>query len=164
MAHIVTKVRDEAVRMFPAVLYFFAAFNLIVLTENLTAERYGAPTYRVAGATVAALMIGKVILLVDCLPIARAFRQRPLIYPAVWRTGMYVLAAILFVYLEHVIPLLLRHRSVSAAHQQLVMDMVWPRFSAMLVWLTVLFFLFAAAQELARVVGRRELRHLFFGR
>jgi hypothetical protein len=76
---------------------------------------------------------------------------------------MYVLAAILFVYLEHVIPLLLRHRSVSVAHQELVMDMVWPRFSAMLVWLTVLFFLFAAGQELARAVGRRELRHLFFG-
>jgi hypothetical protein len=163
MSHILTKARDEAVRLLPAVLFFFAAFNLILLTENLTAERYGAPTYRIVGATIAALMIGKIILLVDYLPVARAFRQRPLIYPAIWRTGIYVLAAVLFVYLEHFIPLLMRHRSVSVAHQQLFLDMVWPRFSAMLIWLTFLFFLFAATQELARVVGRRELRRMFFG-
>jgi hypothetical protein len=164
MTHAVTKVREEMGRLVPAVLFFFAAFNLIVLTENLTTEEYGVRMFRFAGAAVAALLIGKVVLLVDYLPFARAFGDRPLIYPTLWRTGIYVLAAVLFVYLEHVIPLLFRYASVAGAHRHLLEEIIWPRLAAILMWLTVLFFLFAATQQLSRAVGQHQLRRLFFGR
>lgn len=165
MTHAVaTKVREEIIRMLPAVLFFFAAFNLIVLTENLATEAYGIRTFRFAGAAIGALLIGKVILLVDYLPFAKAFGERPLIIPTLWRTGIYVLAAILFVYLEHAIPLLFRYDSIAGAHRHLAEEIVWPRLAAILVWLAVLFFLFAATQQLSRAVGYHQLRRLFFGR
>jgi hypothetical protein len=110
-------------------------------------------------------MIAKVILIVDLLPLARAFGNRPLIVPAAWRTLIYVAVAVLFVYLEHIIPLvLLRHHSLAEAHRIMFLDVVWSRFLALLIWLAVLFFLFAAGQELSRAIGKGQLRHLFIGR
>ena len=119
MTRAVAKVREEVVRMLPAVTFFFAAFNLIVLTENLTTEEYGVRSFRFAGAAIGALLVGKVILLVEYLPFAKAFGDRPLIYPTLWRTGIFLLVALVFVYLEHVIPLLFRYDSLAGAHRHL---------------------------------------------
>lgn len=158
------KIREEIIRLLPAVIFFFVAFNLIVLTEDLSDEPYGVRAFRYAGAAIGALLVAKVVLVVECLPFANVFSGRPLIYSAAWKTMIYVLAALVFVYLEHLIPLLFKHYDLIAAHRHLASEIVWPRFMAILIWLIVLFFLFAAGQELSRMVGRQQLRHMFIGR
>ena len=46
---------------------------------------------------------------------------------------------------------------------KLLAEMVWPHFWAIQILLSVLILIYCVMNELARVVGRRELRAMFFG-
>ena len=73
----------------------------------------GWPTYHLANivddhtmaaATVGALLIAKVVLIADKLPIINRFPEKPLIYNVVWKTVIYIGASLLLHYLEHLVP------------------------------------------------------------
>ena len=74
----------------------------------------------VAGATVAALVVAKVMLLADLLPFVNRFPEKPLIYNVVWKTLIYVLAALVVHYLEHLVPIWWRMRDLPEANRRIV--------------------------------------------
>jgi hypothetical protein len=57
-----------------------------------------------AGATVGALLVAKVVLIADNLPVINRFPEKPLLYNVAWKTTIYVLAALVVHYLEHLVP------------------------------------------------------------
>ena len=117
----------------------------------------------VAGATVAALVVGKVVLIADALPFVNRFPAKPLMYNVAWKTLIYIVAALVVHYLEHLIPVWWRMRDLAEANRQLGQEIVWPHFWAIQLWLLVLFFVYCAIRELVRAVGPREVRRMFFG-
>src|SRR5262245_24725685 len=126
-------------------------------------RQYGIEISTVAGATVAALVVAKVVLLTDLLPFVNRFPDKPLIYNVVWKTAIYLLAAFVVHYLEHLVPLWWRARDLSAANRQLLDEIVWLHFWAIQLWLFVLLFLYCALRELVRALGADEVRRMFFG-
>ncbi|MBV8314915.1 MAG: hypothetical protein JOZ53_08265 [Planctomycetaceae bacterium] len=62
------------------VIFFFVAFNLISLTEAIMLKENGVRYTSLLGATIGALVAGKVLLAVDLLPFVNRSRGEPLIY------------------------------------------------------------------------------------
>ncbi len=66
--------------------------------------QYGLQISALAGATIGALLVAKVVLLGDMLPAVNRFPDEPLIYNVVWKTLIYVIGALIVHYLEHLVP------------------------------------------------------------
>ncbi len=149
--------------MIPPVVFFFIAFHILALFRALMLREYGVTVSTVAGATVAALVVGKVVLIADALPFFNRFPHKPLIYNVIWKTMIYIVAAMIAHYLEHLIPRWWRTGDLVEAHRTLMAEVVWPHFWAIQLWLIVLFFIYCTARELIRAIGPHEARRMFFG-
>ena len=89
--------------------------------------------------------------------------EKPLIFNVAWKTLLYVLAALVVHYLEHLVPVWWREGAFVAANQHLLNEVVWPHFWVIQLWLIVLLFVYCALREFARAVGPHEVRRMFFG-
>jgi hypothetical protein len=127
-------------------------------------REYGPPLTSITTATVAALLIAKVVLITDKLAVINRFPAKPLMYNVVWKTVIYAVAALLIHYLEHLVPLWWRTGDLGAANRQLVHEIVWPHFWGTQKWLIVLLFVYCALRELIRAIGREKVIEMFFGR
>ena len=155
--------KKELLELLPPTIFFFIAFHILALFRALLLRQYGIPMSTVAGATVAALVAGEVVLIADALPFVNRFPEKPLMYNVVWKTLIYVVAALVVHYLEYLIPVWWRIGDLAAANRQLWQEIVWPHFWAIQLWLLVLFFMDCAIRELVRAVGEREVRQMFSG-
>jgi hypothetical protein len=127
-------------------------------------REYSLPLVSITSATVAALLIAKVVLITDKLAVINRFPAKPLMYNVVWKTVIYAVAALLIHYLEHLVPLWWRTGDLGAANRQLVHEIVWPHFWGTQLWLIVLLFVYCALRELIRAIGREKVIEMFFGR
>jgi hypothetical protein len=116
----------------------------------------------VAGATIAALLVAKVVLITDKFRFVNRFPNKPLLYNVVWKTAIYVVAALLVHYLGHLVPTWWHTGSLGAADQRLMEEVVWPHFFAIQLWLVVLLFVYCALRELIRVIGPEKVVEMFF--
>jgi hypothetical protein len=160
-----TTLKHEFWLMLPPTIFFFIAFMLISVTQRLILREYGVPLTGFATAAIGALLIGKVVLLTDKLSFVDKFPSpdHPLIYNIVWKSIIYFIAALLFRYIEHLIPLLREHENLTIANQHLLTEIIWPHFWLIQMWLVVLFFLYCTIRELVRAIGRAAIIRLFFG-
>ena len=143
-------------------IFFMIAFHIILMERALIAREYGLQPLSMVTATVAALLVAKVVLIADMLPIINRFPEKPLIYNVVWKTVIYVGASLVAHYLEHLIPLWWR-LGFRAANEHLWSELVWSHFWAVQLLLVVLFLIYAAMRELVRVIGRDRVRQIFLG-
>lgn len=164
MAKLLATLRHEFLSVLPATIFFLAAFNVISLTNALMLQQYDIDVWGFAGASVGALLVGKVVLVADKLPFVNKFPDRPLIYNTLWKTVIYTAAVFVVRYAEHLVPFVVEQGSVTGANGLLMSEISWPRFWAVQIWLFVLFFVFSALRELSRALGRGAVQRLFFGR
>ena len=66
----------------PPTIFFFVGFNLILWTKRPILEEHGVEFGGFLTATVAALLVGKAVLVTDNLPFMRRFDGAPLIMAA----------------------------------------------------------------------------------
>lgn len=163
MNSIVSRVKHELFEVIPPAIFFFVAFQVIAFTRALMLKEYGIEVSTFMAATVGALIVAKVVLIVDLLPIVNRFPEKPLIYNVVWKTAIYMIAALLVRYLEHLIPFIRRYGDLALANSHLLEEVVWPHFWAIQIWLLVLFFAYCSIRELVRVLGRERVRQMFLG-
>ena len=97
------------------------------------------------------------------MPFINRFPDKPLVYNVVWKTAIYVVAALIVRLLEELIPLIGEAGSVAAAFSQLLEEVVWHHFWAIQIWLLLLFTVYCSLRELGRVIGRQEVLRMFFG-
>ena len=95
------RLKHELMEAIPPFLYFFAAFHLLAVVRTLMQQEYGIQAGTVMNATIGALIVAKVVLLADLMPIVNRFPDKPLLYNIVWKTLIYQAAAIVVAYLEH---------------------------------------------------------------
>jgi len=155
-------IRRNYVEMLPPTLFFLVAFCLILVTKRLILREYGISWTGFGAAVAGAILVGKVVLIVDKLPFVNRFPDHPLIYNTSWKSLIYFLAALLVRYLEHVVSFLAKHEGFVEANRRLVGEIVWPQFWLIQMWLAVLFFIYCAMRELVRVIGRDQVVQMFF--
>jgi hypothetical protein len=163
MSRIWEVMKHEFHEVLPPTIFFLVAFHIVILDRILLLRQYGLPLSSVAGATVAALLVAKIVLITDKFPFVNRFPDKPLIYNVVWKTAIYVAASLLVHYLEHLIPAWWRMGAFLLAARHLWGEIVWPHFWAIQLWLIVLIFIYCSSRELVRAVGRKQVQMMFFG-
>src|SRR5215471_6801817 len=87
--------KHEFHEVLPPTIFFSLTFHIVSLNRRLMLREYGLPLSSMAGATVAALLVAKVVLITDKFPFVNRFPDKPLRDNVVWKTVIYTAAACL---------------------------------------------------------------------
>lgn len=163
MSRFTSWLRHEIATIIPTAVFFFVAFQLIAFTRALVLAEYGIQISTFVNAAIGALIVAKVVLIVDLLPFVNRFPDKPLVYNVVWKTLIYLIAAFLVRYVEHLVEFTRELGSIAEAHRYMVHELVWPHFLAVHIWLFVFLFMYCTLREIIRVLGPARVRAMFFG-
>lgn len=153
----------EAREAVPPTIFFFVGFNFIVFTTNLLLADYAVAVSSFMLATVAALVVGKAVLVANAMPLLGRYDRAPLIQPILYRTAFYWVIVFLARLLERFVHFSLIERNPpSDFFPYLITTFSWHRFSAISLWIFVLFLIYVTATEVSHLFGPGELRRLFF--
>lgn len=158
------RARAELIALIPPTLFFFIALHIVVLIRTLMLEGDGIRPRTSISIIIAALVLGKSVLVADLLPFINRYPHRPLVYNVLWKTTIYFLISMLVHYAELIIALWRKSGSLSFSVHELYARIVWPHFWALQLVLAVLIFMYCNMRELVRVIGPVKVWHIFFGR
>ena len=162
MSRIFAKIKAEVWGVIPAIIFFLIAFNLITFTDNLILRQTQAQYISYTLASIAALLVGKFLIIVNNFPFINAFPNRPLIYNIVWKFFIYGSFAILFRVIEKIVDLSLRFKASGIVYQHMQVLIQSPKFWAVNIWLLILFFIYCVACEFISVFGQKEIKDILF--
>ena len=156
-------IKTEFLHLLPPTIFFFIGFILITITQRLILREHGLPLTGFGMAAIGALLVGKVVLIINHMPFMNRFPDKPLIYNIIWKTNIYFLAAFLVRYIEHIVPMIREYGEFMQANQHMLMEISWPHFCLVQMWLLVLFLVYCTLSELVHALGREKVIQLFFG-
>jgi len=163
MSKLATKIKAEFEELLPPTIFFFVMLHLIAIIRDLMLEGTGIALGTSASITVAALILGKAVLIADLLPSINRYPDKPLVYNVAWKTAIYVLIAILLHYLEHLVDFWREAGGFFPGNQKLLAEIVWPHFWAIQILLVVLILMYCTMREVIREIGGDKVRQMFFG-
>jgi hypothetical protein len=146
----------------PPTIFFFIGFNLILWTKRMILEEHGIDFSGFFTATVAALLVGKAVLVTDNLPFMRRYDGAPMIRPILFKSAIYWLCVLLVRLAEAHLHFLAGGGATADFPSFLAERFSWSRFLSIQIWLMVLFLIYVTIHELNRLFGDGELYRLFF--
>jgi hypothetical protein len=164
MGKVYEKTKEEFLALLPPTIFFFITLGLVALISTLMRKGTTISGYTLVQVVVGALVLGKSVLLADLLPGVNRYPDKPLAYNVIWKTLIYFLVATAIHYLEHLIDFWKGADGFIAANRLLFDHIIWPHFWAIQIILLMLISDYCVIHELGRVMGRRKLLELFFGR
>jgi hypothetical protein len=146
----------------PPTAFFLVGFNLILATKALILREHDIEFSGFLTATVAALLVGKAVLITDSLPFMRRFDGAPLIQPILFKSAFYWLCVMFVRIAEQLIHFLADGGAIGDFPSFLADRFSWARFLSIQIWLMVLFLVYVTIHELDTLFGNGELYRLFF--
>jgi hypothetical protein len=163
MTKLFTKLKEEFFKLLPPTIFFFVALHIVMFIRVLMLEGTGISPLSSMSIAVAALILGKAVLIADMLPLINRFPNKPLIYNVAWKTLIYLLASAVIHYVERLIDFWRQAGSFVAGNEKLLAEIVWPHFWAIQIILFVLIVMYCTMHELVRVIGKEKVLRIFFG-
>jgi hypothetical protein len=150
----------------PPTIFFLVGFNLILFTKRLILADYLVQFTGFFIATVAALVVGKAVLVADKMPFLGRFDYQPLAAPILFKTVVYTL----FVFVARLLEAFVHYVAEGGAvgrggfieHQ--LGSFNWNHFIATQMWIFVLFLVYVTASEINQLFGDGELFKILFTR
>jgi hypothetical protein len=159
---VVEKLKEEFLAVLPPTLFFFISLHIIGLVRVLMTQGTGLPVTSSAQIALAALILGKAVLLADLWPPINRFPERPLVYNIVWKTVIYYAVASFIHYLERLYDFGKEAGGIVPGNEKLLSEIVWPHFWALQIILLVIIFNYCVIRELGRVLGEKRMIRMFF--
>ncbi|WP_373510139.1 hypothetical protein [Thiocapsa sp.] len=163
MNRVLAKLKEEFWAILPPTLYFFVALHLVVLIRVLMLEGTGIRATTSVSVALAALILGKAVLIADLLPVINRYPEKPLVYNVVWKTLLYQLIAAAVHYAERLVDFARQAGGVVAGNEKLLAEIIWPHFWAIQILLFLLILMYCTLHELVRLIGKDKAKQLFFG-
>jgi hypothetical protein len=101
MGTVTTKIKEEVLKMLPPTLFFFVILHIVAFIQALMNRHTSIALPTSASITLAALVLGKSVLIAEMLPFINRFPEKPLIWNVSWKTTIYCFVALVIHYLEH---------------------------------------------------------------
>jgi hypothetical protein len=153
---------EEMAHVLPPTIFFFIGFNLILWTKRMILQQQHIEFSGFLVATMAALVVGKAVLVTDHAPFMRRFDGAPLLQPILFKATIYSACVLLVRIGEELLHFLHDGGPLADFPQHLIDRFSWPRFLTIQVWLMVLFVIYVTIHELNGLFGDGELYRLFF--
>src|SRR6266436_9867853 len=163
MTKLFAKLKEEFFALLPPTIYFFVALHIVAFVRVLMLKGTGIAPSSSVSIAVAALILGKAVLLADMLPLINRFPHKPLIYNVAWKTVIYLLISAVLHYLERLIDFWRETGSFVAGNEKLLSVIIWPHFFAIQIIFFILIAMYCTVHELVRVIGREKALRIFFG-
>ncbi|CAD6559365.1 hypothetical protein [Paraburkholderia metrosideri] len=157
------KIKHELMKALPPTLFFFFILHVVTLIRALMIKGTGISVGTSGSVLIASLILGKSVLVADMLPFINRFPDKPLIWNVLWKTLMYAMVALVVHFLERLYDYWKDAPSLIVANHKLITEINWPRFWAIQILLVTLILMYCVIAELARVIGHRTLKTIFFG-
>jgi hypothetical protein len=155
-------VLKEFKEILPPTLFFAFGFNLVELTTQLVLDDYLVRVANFLVATMAALVVGKAVLVANLLPFLRRFDTAPLIRPILFKTLVYTLVVMLVRFLERLVEYWFGGGTIAGIPDYVTHHFTWHWFAAVQIWILVLFLIYTSATELSALFGPGELVKILF--
>ena len=163
MHKILKKLKEEFFAILPPTIFFFVALHIVTFIRVLMAKGSHFEPLSTVSIAVAALILGKAVLIADMLPPINRYPHKPLAYNIVWKTLIYLLVASIIHYLERLIDFSREAGDLVLGNEKLLAEIVWPHYWAVQLILFLLILVYCTARELVRVIGKEKMLRLFFG-
>ena len=163
MHKLLEKLREEFFKVLPPTLFFFVALHIVAVIRVLLARGTHYQPLSTISIAVAALILGKSVLIADMLPPINRHPDKPLAYNVAWKSTIYLLISAVIHYLERLFDFSREAGGIAAGNEKLLAELVWPHFFAVQIFLFILIVAYCTARELVRVLGADKVRRLFFG-
>ncbi len=163
MSKATEKIKEEFLAMVPPTLYFFVILHIVALIRALMVKGTGITLDTTTSVTIAALVLGKSVLIADMMPFINRFPEKPLIWNVAWKTVVYFIVALIIHYLEHLYDFWKLAPGFAAANEKLLSTIVWPHFWAIQLLLSMLILGYCVMSELIRAMGADKGTTMFFG-
>lgn len=149
--------------MLPPTVYFFIVLNIVALVRGLMALHSGVSMPGYASIAIAALILGKAVVIADNLPFINRYPNHPLIWNVAWKSAIYQVIAIAI----HLLERLWDHWHVGMGLIETI-DAVfskveWPRFWALNILLALFILMYCVWNEFARLIGRDKIKRMLYG-
>src|SRR5262249_1601286 len=146
----------------PPTIFFFVGFNLVLWTKRMILEEHGIDFSGFFTATVAALLVGKAVLVTDNLSLMHRFDGAPMIRSILFKSAIYWLCVLIVRLAEGLLHFLATGGTIADFPAYLIERFSWSRFLSIQIWLMVLFLIYVTMHELNTLFGDGELYRLFF--
>ena len=163
MSKLSAKIKEEFLEILPPTIFFFVALHIVAFIRVLMLKGTGIAPATSATVTIAALILGKAVVIADMLPFINRFPEKPLLHNVAWKTAIYLAVAALVHYLERLVDFWRQAGGLVAGNEKLLAEIVWPHFWAIQIVLFVLILMYCTMHELARVIGGEKMKRMFFG-
>jgi len=162
MNNLLRKIGHELEKLLPVTVYLVVASEMLALTHQVILKEHGITGPGLLKSVVIAMVVAKVVLVVDMLPFMNVFGDRPVVWNTTWSTFMYFVAALLLQLAEGLTGPLLSTGSLAAALDEAATEIPWPRFWTKQMWIFVLLYNYCLVKELGLVIGRGKLVQVLF--
>ncbi len=146
----------------PPTIFFFVGFNLILLTKRLILQEQGVEFSGFFTAIVAALLVGKAVLVTDNLPFMRRFDGAPMIQPILFKSAIYWLCVLIVRLAEELVHFVASGGAIADFRDHLGNHFSLARFLSIQIWLMVLFLVYVTIHEVNELFGDGEVYRPFF--
>jgi fumarate reductase subunit D len=152
----------EFLEILPAVLFFFIALMLILAMLKLFISQYSIEFYAFSKAAIGALILGKVVLLMDWAESQRRVSTYPRILVIAWKTGIYGLAVLALGIGERLFHSYRRTGDFRDAARLVIANANLDRFLGCVLLISLIVSAYLAMEEINRAMGKGALFTLFF--
>jgi fumarate reductase subunit D len=150
--------------MLPPVLFFFIALMLIFAVVKLLALQYSIRFYAFARAAIGALVLGKIVLLMEMTERKRKASRYPRAIVVAFKTLIYAMAVVLFEFGERIVRAWHEKGSLREALATVKANAHLDHFLALLILGCMIIAMYLAMEEISHAMGEGALTRLFFKR
>jgi len=157
------RVRQEFIQYWINFVYLAVFQGAFAWYRRLILDEYRIGYLNYGTAVIEALILAKVVLIGDALGLSRGHKDKPLIYPTLYKAVVFSGFVGLFAILEHMIGGLLHGKGLAGGLVTFWNEGIYELLARCLVTFFA-FIPFFAFRELGTVLGEGKLQNLFFRR
>ena len=146
----------------PPTIFFFVGFSLILWTKQLILQEHGIEFSGFFTSLVAALLVGKAVLVTDNMRFMRRFDGAPMLQPILFKSAIYWLCVLIVRLAEELVHFVAAGGAITDFGDHFAGQFPLARFLPIQIWLMVLFLVYVTMHELNLLFGDGELYRLFF--
>jgi hypothetical protein len=156
--------KKELREVIPVTLFFFIGFALVLMLVKLILAQYSIPVAVLSRAMLASLIVGKVVLVLEKVPLEERLPDAPRGVLVAIKTLFYGSGAIVAGFVERLIETWRSSQGFGEALAETWTHTSLGRFLAVVLCVTILFGAYFIFLELDRVMGKGAIVSLFFKR